>query len=56
MEPALVPDRPSMSTRPSSRNLSRMPQPKTPWALPPCRAVLILSIGLGEVGTISLSR
>src|ERR1700741_4296263 len=41
MEPALVPDRPSISTRPSSRNLSITPQPNAPWAPPPCNAKLM---------------
>src|SRR6185295_10289755 len=42
MEPALVPERPSISTRPSSRNLSMTPHAKAPWAPPPWRARLIL--------------
>src|SRR5258705_2598445 len=41
MEPALVPERPSISTRPSSRNLSITPQPNAPWAPPPCSAKLM---------------
>src|SRR4051794_76579 len=59
MEPALVPEIPSISMRPSSRNLSITPQPNAPCEPPPCKARLIflrpfeeLSDGLSAVSGV----